>query len=632
MNCMRFLSLLSLCVVSAVRAADPQAYDVNFTPTGNGAMDGTLRASSELNSLQKSAPVSPFGLIARARGESDRLKTVLESYGYYQATVTVKIDGRGLNDPTLANALTALPAGQTAHAVLSFEPGPLYHLRGVTLDGTLPKVVEGVFTLQPGTPAVAADILDAGSRLLAALQEQGYAFARVDPPVAYEDARDPVLDVSFKVDAGARVRIGEIRLEGLKRLHERLVRRRLLLKSGEQYNPTAIERARRDLLGLAPIAAVTVKLGDKVDESGGVPVTFEFRERLRHAVSLNGAYSSDLGTSGGVTWTDRNVFGNAEQLALKASIINLGGGSATTGLGYDVGAVFTVPDVGHRDQSLQVSVEGIKQSLQAYDQRALNGGVTLTRKLSSVWTAGAGVTTSKEQIVQEHNSYNYTLLAVPLKLNYDSTHLSSPLDDPLHGMRDSLSVTPTLSLGTSNATFIILQAKVATYLDVGTWAGGKPGRTVLAARALAGIAEGAAEYSLPPDQRFYAGGSGTIRGYRYQAVGPEFKDGNPIGGTSITAVGVELRQRFGQSFGAAVFADGGRVRARITPGTLAAIQAAADPTGPAIRPENFDVGVGAGLRYYTPIGPVRLDIAVPTRKYSTDDDAFEVYIGLGQAF
>jgi translocation and assembly module TamA len=46
----------------------------------------------------------------------------------------------------------------------------------------------------------------------------------------------------------------------------------------------------------------------------------------------------------------------------------------------------------------------------------------------------------------------------------------------------------------------------------------------------------------------------------------------------------------------------------------------------------FYIGVGGGLRYYTPIGPLRLDLAFPTRRYSQDDDKFEVYIGLGQAF
>jgi translocation and assembly module TamA len=98
-----------------------------------------------------------------------------------------------------------------------------------------------------------------------------------------------------------------------------------------------------------------VVLGTQVDGTGGVPITFRVRERLRHTISVNAAYSSDLGGSAGVTWTDRNVFGHAEQLTLAASIINAGG-SDTTGIGYDTSAKLLLPDLGHRDQSLLFTV------------------------------------------------------------------------------------------------------------------------------------------------------------------------------------------------------------------------------------------------------------------------------------
>jgi translocation and assembly module TamA len=644
------LIAMTLGTMLTARAADPQSYRVDLDSTGDGAMDATLRATSELLSLRDGAPVSPFGLIARARGEVERLKSVVESYGYYQSTVTITIEGTGLNSPGLAETLMALPKGQEARVAVSFKLGPLYHLRKVTIDGTIPESAAASFTLQPGAPAVAADVLAAGTRVLTTLQDQGYAFAKVDPPVAFEDQTLPVLDVSFHVDAGPRVKIGEIRLVGLKRVHEKLVRRRLTLHTGQLFNPTAIEAARRDLSTLGPFGAISVELGTAADATGdAVPVTFVLRERPRHAVTVNTAYSTDLGGSGGITWTDRNVFGNAEQLKIAASIINLGG-SSTTGIGYDTSAKFTVPDFGHRDQSLQVTVGAIKQSLLAYDQKAITTGVTLNRKLSSVWGASAGVATSNEQITQEGVNYNYTLLMLPLGVSYDSTNLASPLDDPTHGMRDSLSITPTVAFGRPNATFIISQIKLATYFDLHELGLGAPGRSVLAARALAGQASGAGEFSLPPDQRFYGGGSGTIRGFRYQGVGPQFcvkyyvpvpnqpcpTDGNPIGGTAIIAGSVEWRQRFAQNFGGAVFVDAGQVSASLKP-----------------LPSDFRVGVGMGVRYYTPIGPIRFDVAVPTQRklgrYYTPtdsktgapltaqqrekgDDTFEIYIGLGQAF
>jgi len=150
-----------------------------------------------------------------------------------------------------------------------------------------------------------------------------HAFAKVDPPIAYEDQVDSVLDVTFTVKAGPRVRIGEIRLEGLKSVHEKVVRRNLTLHTGVQYSSSAIERARHNLLTMGVFSAITVQVGTAVDESGGVPITFQFRERPGHAAAINIAYSSDLGGSGGLTWTARNLFGNAQQLSVSASVLRL---------------------------------------------------------------------------------------------------------------------------------------------------------------------------------------------------------------------------------------------------------------------------------------------------------------------
>jgi translocation and assembly module TamA len=212
-------------------------------------------------------------------------------------------------------------------------------------------------------------------------------------------------------------------------------------------------------------------------------------------------------------------------------------------------------------------------------------------------------------------TFNYTLLALPFKVIYDSTDLPTPLEDPRHGFRGSLNLTPTLAIGHPNSTFLITTLSVSTYYDLHNLLPAvDPGRSVFALRALAGTALGAGELSLPPDQRFYAGGTSTIRGYGYQLVGPTFPTGIPSGGTAITTAGLEFRQRFYSNWGAVAFVDTGQVSA-------------------SLKPLHTDVrtGAGAGMRYYTPIGPIRFDIAVPVGR-RPGEDSFEVYIGLGQAF
>ena len=632
--------------IAPVHAADPQPYKVDLASTGDSDINSTLKATSDLITLRSSAPVGPFGLIGRARGDLERLKTVLESFGFYQSYVAITIDGLPLDDPGLGEELTNRSKDDDARVKISFSIGPLYHLRKIEIDGEVPAAARDALMLSTGAPAIASDVLAAGDRVLTALQDDGYAFAKVDPPVAYEDPPNRVLDVSFHAVTGARVKVGAIRIRGLKKMKEPYVRKRLLLHPDEQYGATKIEAARRDLLAMGVFSSVSVRLGTTADSEGRVPVTYQVRERPGHAMGVSGAYSSDLGGSLGVNWTNRNVSGKADTLTLSASAINLGGGTAANGIGYDTSGKYLIPDFGRRDQSLQISVGALSQSLLAYDQKAVTFGTTLNRKLSSILSASIGIGIERERILQHEctstqnclldeicvpqlppapavppadlctfQTFHYTLISLPISALLNTTGQNSPLEDARKGLRIALTVTPTLSVGHPSTRFFVIQTSASLYFDLQHLGLSKdPGRSVLAVRGLAGLAAGASEFSLPPDQRFYAGGGGTIRGYAYQSVGPKFTDGNPIGGTAINVGTAEFRQRIGKNWGTAVFLDGGNVSKNLSPfnGTLR-------------------FGAGAGARYYSPIGPVRVDIAVPIRRQA-HEDSFEVYIGLGQAF
>jgi translocation and assembly module TamA len=607
------LVLAALLAAARADAADPQPYTVSLPHTGDDALDAALAASSQLESLRKATPVSPAALMGRAEADVKRLQTVLGSFGYYQGKAGITVQGRPLDDPTLGDLLAGLPSGSVASTSIGVLLGPLYRLREINIEGTLPDGARGALGLSAGAPAVAANVLAAGVRLRTWLRDDGYALAMVSPPVAYEIPEARALDVTFKVDAGAQYRIGSISIIGLDRVRESYVRRHIAVKSGGLYSFRDIDQARQDLLKLGVFATVTVHEAATPDSDGRMPLTFEVRERRRHAVTATAAYSSDLGGSVGATWSDRNVFGSGEQLNLSATALNLGGTISTT-IGYDVLAQYVKPDFLQRDQALQFSVRALHQNLEAYDQTALIAGTLLTRKLSSLWNVGAGVTWTREEIVQQKMDTFYTLLALPLSAKYDTTGISNPLLDPLHGVRSTLSVTPTESYGGEHSGFVVIQANASTYLDLGAFAGGREGHTVLALRGLAGSMVGAGQFSLPPDQRFYAGGPSTVRGYAYQSVGPIFMDGSPQGGTAIQAVGAELRLRFGEAWGAVAFVDAGNVTASSKPFQ-----------GP------LSVGIGTGVRYYTVVGPVRFDVAVPAERTPTSD-RYVIYIGLGQVF
>ncbi len=600
-----FAVVLAVLHGAAAGAADPQPYTVSVAATGNAALDQALKDSSNLVSLRDSAPVGPFALVTRARDDEGRLSTALNSYGHYAARVTIRVAGRSLDDPTLPTALEA--ASAPVPVTVGIDPGPVFHLRRVALDGQVPEQARAALGLAPGAPAIASDVLAGQGRVLDALRSQGYALAKVDPPVATLDPSAQALDVSFKVNTGPQVDLGPVSIGGLTRVDPAFVRRRLLVHQGERFDPAKIEKARQDLAQLGVFATVQARAADQVDAAGQLPLAFNVTERLRHAVGVTADYSTDLGASAGVTFQHRNLFGQAEQLNLGAAVTQLGG-SATRGSGYNVTAALTKPDVWRRDQSVTVNLQAIKENLDAYDRTAVLGGVTISRKVEQVWTGSVGVQAQQSQITQEGVERSYTLLALPLGLRYDSTGPEG-LFEPTHGIKAAASVTPTQVLVGRQATFTILQASGSTYINLGA-----PGRSIVALRGLIGSVQGAGTFDLPPDERFYAGGGGTVRGYRYQSIGPRFASNRPTGGTSITAATVEFRQRFGESFGAAVFVDAGQV------------SNSSSGFGSGLR-----AGAGVGGRYYTPIGPVRLDVAVPLNKRN-GDDSFELYIGIGQAF
>jgi translocation and assembly module TamA len=612
--CLLALGCFALCRVPA-RASDPQTYTVAIDETGDKTLDGALSDASQLQALNDKAPVGPFALIARAKNDYDRVQTVLQAFGYYKATVTITVDGTSVNDTSLADKLDKVPSGQSVEAKIAIDKGPLFHLRNIQVHGDgLPPDALAKLGLKQGQPAVASDVLGAGTRLLTALEEDGYALAKVDPPIATEEAPALSLDVVFNATPGRRATIGAIDFTGLHDVNEAFVRRRLLLRQGEPYQPSKIDAARQDLLALGVFSGVTVKAGDTIAPDGSLPITFDVQERPSHAVGVTGAYSTDLGASAKVSWSDRNLFGNAEQLNLSAAATGLGG-TATTDVGYNITGQFIKPDFPQRDTSFQFDATALKQSLQAYDQTAFIAGPSLHRKFSPLWAGAIGITGEREHILQEQVTSDFTLVSLPMTANYDSTGLADPTLDPTHGIRAAFIATPTESLGHPTSTFAILQVSGSTYFDVGDWVfGARPGRSVLAFRGLVGSVQGASQFELPPDQRFYGGGSGTIRGFKYQSVGPLFPDLNPMGGTAIDAGTIEYRQRFFDSFGAAVFVDGGQVSA----GNI--------PFSGAVR-----IGTGVGLRYYTPVGPVRLDVAVPVNR-PPGGDKFEFYIGLGQSF
>jgi translocation and assembly module TamA len=147
-------SLIAAIVVPALAyAADPLPYTVKIAPTGDSALDAAISGSAQLVALRTRAPAGPFAIVTRARQDVPRLKTIT-------------IAGHGLDDPDLPALLTAAPAKALAAIAVQIDKGPLFHLRHAALTGAVPAAGSRAFTLQPGEPAIAGNVLGAASILL----------------------------------------------------------------------------------------------------------------------------------------------------------------------------------------------------------------------------------------------------------------------------------------------------------------------------------------------------------------------------------------------------------------------------------------------------------------------------------
>ena len=599
-----FLAGMVFIPGQAAFAADPVAYTVKFTPSGDGTLDSLLKATSSLVSLQKKLPPAPFALIGRAQADSQQFLIVLHSLGYDAGSVSITVEGYGLQDPALLDALNQAPRKESVSVLVVTHQGAVFHLGRVDVPGLPPGFARPAM-VTPGDVALSAPILDATGTLRTALHNAGYAFASVSAPLAVAQPAAHLLDVTYTVMGGPRVDIGPIAFSGLTRTNADFLRRHMSLKPGQRFSDTALASARDSLLGLGVFTSVTPLPQEKLAQGDEVPILFRVTQQKRHAVTLSGSYATDVGFTLSTSWEDRDVFTHAETLTFTAAANGLGG-TGTTAPGYDLKGVFTKPDFWARGQVLSVSLEGVKESLTAYNRTAVLAGASLSRPLTAHLALNYGPEFTDERVQQEGVNRSYVLLQFPVTLSFDTA--DSALE-PTHGINASVTVTPTEPAVGERKPFLITQGSAATYLPVEAEA-----RGILAVRVQAGSIQGASQFGVPPDQRFYAGGSGTVRGYTYQTIGPLFPDDNPEGGLAYDAASLEFRQHIFHSFGIVPFVDAGQVNSGSAPfqGTLR-------------------VGVGLGARYYTGIGPIRVDFAVPLTRVA-GSSAFALYIGLGEAF
>lgn len=586
---------------AATKGATPgtTAYTAEVTGVEEDSLRDLLRDVSRLIGLRKDPPPSPLGLRRRADADRERLAAALRSEGYYQASLDIQVD-TGVEPATVA---------------IRVDPGPRYTIAGVEVRAAGAQAIPGDpigpqdLDLPLGAPARGPAVQSAGDAISGILARRSHAFARVVDRQVQVNHAQRTMRVVYVVDPGPSIRLGDARVDGLERVEEDAVLRRLRYDRGERYDPALLEETRQALVDLGVFTAVRVRLGDP-DAEGVAPVEITVQERAMRFVGFGVSYGTEDGLAANVYWGHRNLLGGAERFRVGASIAGVGRSDFTDPGAFDyiLGATFTERDFLVQEQTLDLTVQAISERPDAYRRNALVLSGIVTRPIASGLTGSLGLTLEQSRVDDGVVATTNTLLGAPGALTFDRT--DDPLD-PSRGFRLNAAVTPWFSLLGDSGSFLVSRLGGSTYFDL------TGERTLVAAvRGTYGAVVGLGGLlDVPADKRFYAGGGGSIRGFGFQEVGPRDPDGEPLGGLSLLELSTELRYRVSESVGLVGFIDGGNVYRSEYPSFG----------------EELRWGAGVGVRYFTAIGPIRADFAVPLNRRD-GDGAWALYVSIGQAF
>jgi translocation and assembly module TamA len=590
---------------------EPQNYTIDFAVTGaEKTLEKALRGSSSLWKNRDKPASGAAGLLALARGDYQRLLAALYSQGRYGGTISILVDGReaaGIApDAKLANP---------ASVSIAINPGPVFLFEKASIiNQAAPPLRRDDKVALPekegfarGEVARSGAILRAEKLSIEAWREQGHAKASVaDRSVTAIHSRNTV-DAVIKIDPGRKAYYGDVAVQGTERMDPAFVAWMTGLKPGQEYDPDDLERANRRLSKLDVFRALRIQEADVIREDGRLPMTVVVQERKPRRFGVGGSYSTLDGAGVEAYWLHRNLFGQGEKLRFDARVANIASSFDPNELTYLGGVTFIKPGVYTPDTDFVASLFGGREVLDPYTRTGITGQVGYNQIFTDEISGRLFLNGEYAQFEDDTFGTRYFTTVGGLGAVTFDNRDNKP--DATEGYYAEGVAEPFYEFNYGNAA-ARLTAEGRAYHGFG-----EENRVVLAGRVKVGTLFGSPISETAPDKLFFAGGGGSVRGYAYRSIGISAPFGQVIGGRSLIEGSVEIRARVTDTIGVVAFADAGYVGADSFPDFA----------------EDLRVGVGGGLRYYTGLGPIRLDVAVPLEPLP-GDPSVAFYVGIGQAF
>ena len=543
----------------------------------------------------RNPPQSRFEARRRAIDAATNVASVLRSEGYYEAVVEPDV-GAGDQPQSVVRVTPGAPFAFSSPMVswVGDQPVQLARLAG-----------ESAIGLTIGSPGRAADVLSAEGRIVAAVQKRGYAGAKTQPREVTVDHIPRTVQPTFRIDAGARVKMDGIHLNSQGRTHAAWVNSLAPWKAGDIYDPDQVAQLEKRLRDTVVFDSITVALAPEPNADGERPVDVTLVDRPKSTLELGASYSTAEGTGFESKWTHYNRMGRGDTLAFTfqaAEILS------------QVGVELSLPNWRSAQRTLKLSTSVYRDDTNAYLETGARIGADLEQRFgrNDFFSYGLSVIASRDAepqaiggvLIKKERPLTSIIASTALSLDH-----SNDILNPTKGWRFEVRAEPSAAFGSGPINYIRAQAQASAYVPFDTAAD-----TVVAGRVRIGDILNGGIPAIPASRRFYSGGGGSVRGYAYQGVGPRFPDNTPQGGISLLETSVELRRKLTGAFGAVVFVDSGVLGSQQT-----------------FDLDAVSTGVGFGLRYDLGFAPFRVDVAFPMQKRN-GDAAVQIYLSIGQSF
>lgn len=578
----------------------PVALDVQVAGEDEG-LTRRIRQTLLLTSALDEDRTTGQDVLAAARGDYARILGLLYDEGHYDAVVTITLDG------VEAAQVAPLDApAQVSRVVVSVAPGPAFSFSRAQIAPVAPGS-------DLPTDYAVGEVAGTGVMRRAALsgvdgwRGYGHAKAELADQQIVADHDTQRVDSRIALQPGPAVTFGRMAVSGNQRLNERRLRKIAGFPEGRRFDPEELETVRTRLRRSGVFSAITLQEADDLRPGDVLDVDLTVVEQATRRVGAGAEISTTDGALVSAYWMHRNLLGGGERLRIDGRIKDIG--SETSERDDELTIRLDRPATLTPDTTAYVEGTVGRFREEDYDEDVARFGLGFTQIFSDRLTADIGVEYQLSRVFDANGRTDFKVLALPMDVIWDRReeqnnakrgfYLSGEVT-PFTGFSDTSSGLRALGEGRAFRSF------------------GEDERITLAGRARAGTILGADLDRTPRSYLFYSGGGGTVRGHPFQSLGVEEIEGpdGPIktGGLSVASATAELRFQVRERIGLVAFADYGQVW------TDNAFGGAADD----------HAGAGLGVRYDTPIGPLRFDVAGPVS--GDTGEGVQLYLGLGQAF